>query len=231
MKSLKNYEKNFEILGTKKKFRNYKQNYLRKKTLRKDYFIDISDIKDNEISLNKNYKNLIKEEKFITIEEQISLEEDDLIDTFKEEEEGNENNNNMYMILSYNKYSNDLNDEKENKAPNILQLQKEKEKESKKILYLNIQEDKDTSLNSNNLEIEYDLEQEKIIFELRKEVINIINNLSDEEVVDLLVFLENIRPQAIEELPNDTIYINIEQFNDDTFIKVFDYLTDVNIID
>lgn len=222
MKSLKNYEKNFEILGTKKKFRNYKQNYLRKKTLRKDYFIDISDIKDNEISLNKNYKNLIKEEKFITIEEQISLEE---------EEEGNENNNNMYMILSYNKYSNDLNDEKENKEPNILQLQKEKEKESKKILHLNIQEDKDTSLNSNNLEIEYDLEQEKKIFELRKEVINIINNLSDEEVVDLLVFLENIRPQAIEELPNDTIYINIEQFNDDTFIKVFDYLTDVNIID
>ena len=221
MKSLKNYEKNFEILGTKKKFRNYKQNYLRKKTLRKDYFIDISDIKDNEISLNKNYKNLIKEEKFITIEEQISLEE----------EEGNENNNNMYMILSYNKYSNDLNDEKENKEPNILQLQKEKEKESKKILHLNIQEDKDTSLNSNNLEIEYDLEQEKKIFELRKEVINIINNLSDEEVVDLLVFLENIRPQAIEELPNDTIYINIEQFNDDTFIKVFDYLTDVNIID
>ena len=221
MKSLKNYEKNFEILGTKKKFRNYKQNYLRKKTLRKDYFIDISDIKDNEISLNKNYKNLIKEEKFITIEEQISLEE----------EEGNENNNNMYMILSYNKCSNDLNDEKENKEPNILQLQKEKEKGSKKILYLNIQEDKDTSLNSNNLEIEYDLEQEKKIFELRKEVINIINNLSDEEVVDLLVFLENIRPQAIEELPNDTIYINIEQFNDDTFIKVFDYLTDVNIID
>ena len=221
MKSLKNYEKNFEILGTKKKFRNYKQNYLRKKTLRKDYFIDISDIKDNEISLNKNYKNLIKEEKFITIEEQISLEE----------EEGNENNNNMYMILSYNKCSNDLNDEKENKEPNILQLQKEKEKESKKILHLNIQEDKDTSLNSNNLEIEYDLEQEKKIFELRKEVINIINNLSDEEVVDLLVFLENIRPQAIEELPNDTIYINIEQFNDDTFLKVFDYLTDVNIID
>ena len=221
MKSLKNYEKNFEILGTKKKFRNYKQNYLRKKTLRKDYSIDISDIKDNEISLNKNYKNLIKEEKFITIEEQISLEE----------EEGNENNNNMYMILSYNKCSNDLNDEKENKEPNILQLQKEKEKESKKILHLNIQEDKDTSLNSNNLEIEYDLEQEKIIFELRKEVINIINNLSDEEVVDLLVFLENIRPQAIEELPNDTIYINIEQFNDDTFLKVFDYLTDVNIID
>ena len=131
MKSLKNYEKNFEILGTKKKFRNYKQNYLRKKTLRKDYFIDISDIKDNEISLNKNYKNLIKEEKFITIEEQISLEE----------EEGNENNNNMYMILSYNKCSNDLNDEKENKEPNILQLQKEKEKESKKILHLNIQED------------------------------------------------------------------------------------------
>jgi len=222
MKSLKNYEKNyFEIFDKKNKFKQHKQKYVKNKKLYKDLFIDISDIRDDEISLNKNYKNLIKEEKFITIEEQISLEE----------EEGNENNNNMYMILSYNKCSNDLNDEKENKEPNILQLQKEKEKESKKILHLNIQEDKDTSLNSNNLEIEYDLEQEKKIFELRKEVINIINNLSDEEVVDLLVFLENIRPQAIEELPNDTIYINIEQFNDDTFIKVFDYLTDVNIID
>ena len=229
MKSLKDFEKNFEILGKKKKFKNYKQNYLKKKGLRKDNFIDLSDIKDNEFSINKNYKNLYKEEKFITIEEEISLEEDDLIDTCKEEEDGSENKNNMYFILSYDKYSNDLNNEKENKEPNI--LQKQKEKENKKILYFNIQEDKDISLNLNNIEIDYDFEKEKKNFELRKEIIEIIKNLSDEELVDLLVFLENIRPQAVEEFPNDTIYINVEQFNDDTYIKVFDYLSDVNIID
>ena len=44
------------------------------------------------------------------------------------------------------------------------------------------------SLNFNNVEIECDLESEKKILELRKELIDIIDNLSDEEVIDLLVF-------------------------------------------
>lgn len=236
MKSLKNYEKNyFEIFDKKNKFKQHKQKYVKNKKLYKDLFIDISDIRDDEISLNKNYKNLCKEEKFITIEENISIEEDDLIETCKEEDES-ENKNNMFMLLSIDKYTNDSSNFKENEDPNTLYLNDEKdnminvkESKNKKIIYFNTQEDKDMSIESSS-ENESDLERENKYYLLRKEIITRINNLNNEEIIDLMVFIENIRPQAIEELSNDAMYINIEQFNDDTFIKVFDYLTNVNII-
>ena len=236
MKSLKNYEKNyFEIFDKKNKFKQHKQKYVKNKKLYKDLFIDISDIMDDEISLNKNYKNLCKEEKFITIEESISIEEDDLIDTCKEEDES-ENKNNMFILLSFDKYTNDSSNSKENEDPNTLYLNNEedneinvKENKNKKIIYFNTQEDKDMSIESSN-ENESELERENKYYLLRKEIITRINNLNNEEIIDLMVFIENIRPQAIEELSNDAMYINIEQFNDDTFIKVFDYLTNVNII-
>ena len=236
MKSLKNYEKNyFEIFDKKNKFKQHKQKYVKNKKLYKDLFIDISDIRDDEISLNKNYKNLCKEEKFITIEENISIEEDDLIETCKEEDES-ENKNNMFMLLSIDKYTNDSSNFKENEDPNTLYLNDEKdnkinvkESKNKKIIYFNTQEDKDMSIESSS-ENESDLERENKYYILRKEIITRINNLNNEEIIDLMVFIENIRPQAIEELSNDAMYINIEQFNDDTFIKVFDYLTNVNII-
>ena len=236
MKSLKNYKKNyFEIFDKKNKFKQHKQKYVKNKKLYKDLFIDISDIRDDEISLNKNYKNLCKEEKFITIEENISIEEDDLIETCKEEDES-ENKNNMFMLLSIDKYTNDSSNFKENEDPNTLYLNDEKdnkinvkESKNKKIIYFNTQEDKDMSIESSS-ENESDLERENKYYLLRKEIITRINNLNNEEIIDLMVFIENIRPQAIEELSNDAMYINIEQFNDDTFIKVFDYLTNVNII-
>ena len=236
MKSLKNYEKNyFEIFDKKNKFKQHKQKYVKNKKLYKDLFIDISDIRDDEISLNKNYKNLCKEEKFITIEENVSIEEDDLIETCKEEDES-ENKNNMFMLLSIDKYTNDSSNFKENEDPNTLYLNDEKdnkinvkESKNKKIIYFNTQEDKDMSIESSS-ENESDLERENKYYLLRKEIITRINNLNNEEIIDLMVFIENIRPQAIEELSNDAMYINIEQFNDDTFIKVFDYLTNVNII-
>lgn len=241
MKSLKNYDGNFEIFERKNKFKNHKQNYKKEKTLCGDYFIDISDYRDDENSINKNFINLCKEEKFIRIDQNISIEEDDLIDTFKEEDES-ENKNNMYMMASYDKYSNDSNYSKENEDPNILILTKEKyinmneiEKENKQnnknIIYNDINEDKDMSRETSKYEIESDFESEKKYYELRKEVVTRINSLNNEEIIDLLVYLENIRPQAIQELPNDSIYINVEQFNDDTFYKVLDYLTSVYIID
>ena len=43
-------------------------------------------------------------------------------------------------------------------------------------------------------------------------------------MIDLLVYIENIRPQAIRILENDTIYVDMEAFNEDTFHKVFDYI-------
>lgn len=237
MKSLKNYEENFHFFERKNKFRKQKQNYLKNKNLCKDLFIDIPDIRDDEISINKKYKKLYKEEKFITLEENISIEEDDLIDTCKEEEES-ESKNNMYVIISPDQFFQDSNLFKENKDPNILILSNEKnikenknEKENNKILYLNLKEDQYMNIEENISDKELNLESEKKYSQLRKEVITKINYLNNEEIIDLMVFLENIRPQAIEELSNDAMYINVEQFNDDTFQKVFEYLNNINIID
>ena len=244
MKSLKNYEGNSEIFERKNKFKNHKQNYKKDKTLFKDYFIDISDIREDEISIHKNYKNLYKEEKFISLEENISIDEDDLADTSKEE---HENKNNILKMVSYNKLFDDTTYGKENMDPNILLLPKEKyikmnelekekekeiEKEKNKIIYnKNINEDIDIEIESDSYQNELDLENENKYFQLRKEVITRINYLNNEEIIDLLVFLENIRPQAVQELENDAIFINIEQFNDDTFSKVFDFLTNIDITD
>ena len=130
--------------------------------------------------------------------------------------------------------------------PNILQLPKEKyvnmiyleneeeddtKKEESIKINTDINEEIEMEIESDSSQIELDLEEEKKYFELRKEVITRINYLNNEEIIDLLVFLENIRPQAVQELENDAIFINIEQFNDDTFSKVFDFLTNVYITD
>ena len=241
MKSLKNYEGNSEIFVRKSKFKNHKQNYKKDKTLFKDYFIDISDIRENEISINKKYKNLYKEEKFISLEENISIDEDDLADTSKEE---HENKNNLFKVDSFDKIFDDTNYCKENMDPNILQLPKEKyvnmiyleneeeddtKKEESIKINTDINEEIEMEIETDSYQNDVDLENEKKYFELRKEVITRINFLNNEEIIDLLVFLENIRPQSVQELENDAIYIDIEQFNDDTFCKVFDFLTNVYI--
>ena len=150
-------------------------------------------------------------------------------------------------MVSYDKLFDNTNFGKENMDPNTLLLPKEKyikmnelekekdieiKKENNKIIYnKNINEENDMEIESDSSQIELDLEEEKKYFELRKEVITRINYLNNEEIIDLLVFLENIRPQAVQELENDAIFINIEQFNDDTFSKVFDFLTNVYITD
>ena len=60
--------------------------------------------------------------------------------------------------------------------------------------------------------------------DLRIEIAKNFDNLTDSNMIDLLVYIENIRPQAIRILENDTIYVDMEAFNEDTFHKVFDYI-------
>ena len=60
--------------------------------------------------------------------------------------------------------------------------------------------------------------------EMRIEIAKNLDNLTDSNMIDLLVYLENIRPQAIRILENDTIYIDMEAFNEDTFKKVMDFI-------
>ena len=60
--------------------------------------------------------------------------------------------------------------------------------------------------------------------DMRIEIAKNLDNLTDSNMIDLLVYLENIRPQAIRILENDTIYIDMEAFNEDTFKKVMDFI-------
>jgi len=61
-------------------------------------------------------------------------------------------------------------------------------------------------------------------FALRNEIAKYFDKLNDNIMIELLVFIENIRPQSIKELANDTIYINMELFNDETFNKVLEFV-------
>ena len=60
--------------------------------------------------------------------------------------------------------------------------------------------------------------------QLRIEIAKYFDNLTDNNMIELLVYIENIRPQAIRLLENDTIYLDMEAFNDETFIKVFEFV-------
>ena len=60
--------------------------------------------------------------------------------------------------------------------------------------------------------------------QLRVEVAKYFDNLSDNKMIELLVYIENIRPQSIRILDNDTIYIDMETFNEETFNKVFEFV-------
>ena len=63
--------------------------------------------------------------------------------------------------------------------------------------------------------------------ELRIELTRYFDTLNDTNMVDLLVYIENIRPQSISLLENDTIYIDMDAFNEETFNKVFDYIKNI----
>ena len=60
--------------------------------------------------------------------------------------------------------------------------------------------------------------------QLRVEIAKYFDNLTDNNMIELLVYIENIRPQSIRLLENDTIYLDMEAFNDETFIKVFEFV-------
>ena len=51
-----------------------------------------------------------------------------------------------------------------------------------------------------------------------------LDKLSDGNIVDVLVYIENIRPNAIKLFPNDTIYIDMDLFSTETINKLIEYL-------
>ena len=67
-------------------------------------------------------------------------------------------------------------------------------------------------------------EAKEAIDKVSNDIAKYFDRLTDNNMIELLVYIENIRPQSIKELENDTIYINMELFNDDTFNKVLDFV-------
>ena len=58
---------------------------------------------------------------------------------------------------------------------------------------------------------------------LRVEIAKYFDNLTGSNMIELLVFIGNIWPQSIK-IDNGTIYIDMESFNEETFIKVFEFV-------
>ena len=79
------------------------------------------------------------------------------------------------------------------------------------------------SKNANNNNAVKDKKDDKNM-QLRVEIAKYFDNLTDNNMIELLVYIENIRPQSIRLLENDTIYLDMEAFNDETFIKVFEFV-------
>ena len=80
------------------------------------------------------------------------------------------------------------------------------------------------AMNSNNNSVKIIDPKEDKKMQLRAEIAKYLDNLTDSNMIELLVFIENIRPQSIKILDNDTIYIDMEAFNEETFIKVFEFV-------
>ena len=68
-----------------------------------------------------------------------------------------------------------------------------------------------------------DKKEDKYV-QLRIEIAKIFDRLTDDEMIEVLVYIENIRPQSIKILPNNTIYIDMEVFSEEAFDKVFHYV-------
>ena len=60
--------------------------------------------------------------------------------------------------------------------------------------------------------------------QLRLELAKYFNIIPDNDMVSVLVYIENIRPQSLKILANNTIYIDMEAFNDETFDNVFNFV-------
>ena len=147
------------------------------------------------------------------------------------------NKTNNSINISNNNNNNNINN---NNSANInyISLNNNENEESNNINIINNQE---TITKSNNISIDNSINEIRMIPEIntsvkivdkgyeksmesRIEIARYFDNLTDSNMIDLLVYIENIRPQSIRILENDTIYIDMEAFNEDTFSKVIEYI-------
>ena len=69
------------------------------------------------------------------------------------------------------------------------------------------------------------VKNEKEIYpDLRFAIAKNLDKLTDDGMIALLNYLEIISPQSIRILEDDTVYVNMESFSEDTFEKVDDFI-------
>ena len=151
--------------------------------------------------INKNILNI--NSKKVTSEEKKQMEDFDI----------NFNSRNVY----------DLDSKKDIKPSSINNDLSKSNLTNNYNLYNNIGNIK-TNINENNYVSHRNNKKNDKNIALRDEGAKYFDQLSDSIMIDLLVYIENIRPQSIKELANDTIYINMELFNEETFTKVLDFV-------
>jgi len=124
---------------------------------------------------------------------------------------------------SSNKHDTELIDKKTNKTQSDDNKNKKSENEKTNNNALN--ENKSNKNTNNDVKIVNNANNvpEKNM-ELRTELGKYFTCLTDDKMIKVLVYIENIRPQSIRILENDTIYIDMEAFNSDTFKNVFAHL-------
>ena len=113
-----------------------------------------------------------------------------------------------------------------------LDIKNNKNKVSQNINNINIEnsskETKNMSKNKNNIISNNQLKildkKEDINLQLRINLAKYFDKLSNNNMIETIVYIENIRPQSLRLLPNDTIYIDMEVFDDETFNKVFNFV-------
>ena len=137
----------------------------------------------------------------------------------------NLNKNKKQEIDEMGKYDNNCNSE------NVFDLEEMKKRKENALLKQNEEPENINRSNNNcgassNKETHHKNSNKKYDknYALRNDIAKYFDKLSDNNMIELLVFIENIRPQSIKELANDTIYINMELFNDDTFSKVLEFV-------
>ena len=74
---------------------------------------------------------------------------------------------------------------------------------------------------SKNVEIKEDKNKN---LQLKYFIAKCFEKLDDDKMIEVMVFIENIQPQSIKLLSNDSAYINFEAFTDETFTKVFEFV-------
>ena len=135
----------------------------------------------------------------------------------------NNNNNNVSIITNNNAIKEiqiDNNDKNKNKN----------NESGKKVNNVEINNNNDVSIKEldllTNINNAVKIVEKKVdkSLDLRIEIARNFDALTDSNMIDLLVYIENIRPQSIRILENDTIYIDMEAFNEDTFNKVFTFI-------